>query len=163
MPIRILVLAALAAAVVPDDEPWTATLVVKTMHCDECVSQVETQLKGIQGVKSVEKDAAKLTLRVSIEEKRAVRLKTFQAAVPADMKLEKVEIVRRGRVSSTKDGVFLAALGSGQAYELTGEKAAELAKSLKGDAEFRITGELGGKDGKESIAVANFQAKDWKD
>ena len=160
--------AALAAQA--GEETYTVTLAVKSMHCDECKATLDARLKAVAGVKTVEINAEKLAVLATVLEKNAIRLKTLQACVPGDMKLERATVSLRGGVTATGMMLQLKAKASGAVYELgdkdpkSNEKQAALREALgQGKKKFRITGELVEREKREVLAIDSFEAVDWKD
>jgi copper chaperone CopZ len=152
------------------EETYPVTLAVKSMHCEECKATLDARLKPLAGVKTVETNAEKLTVTVTVLEKHAIRLKTLQACVPGDMKLERVTVTLRGVVSAFGMMLQLKAKASNAAYELgdkdpkNNEKQAALRESLgQGRKKFKITGELVEREKREVLAMDSFEAVEWKD
>ncbi|HTF55677.1 MAG TPA: heavy-metal-associated domain-containing protein [Planctomycetota bacterium] len=152
------------------EETYTVTIAVKSMHCDECRDTLVARLKALPGVKSAEPNAEKLTVLVTILEKHPIRLKTIQACVPGDMKMERATVSLRGTVSAFGMTLQLKAKVSNTTYELgdkdpkKNEKQAELREALgQGKKKFRITGELVERDKREVLVIESFEAVEWKD
>jgi len=152
------------------EETYTVTLAVKSMHCDECKATLDVRLKAVAGVKTVEPNAEKLTVTVTVLEKHAIRLKTLQACVPGDMKLERATVSLRGVVSAMGMMLQLKGKASGAVFELgdkdpkSNEKQAALREALgQGKKKFKITGELVEREKREVLAMDSFEAVEWKD
>lgn len=152
------------------EETYIVMLGVKSMHCDECKATLDARLKAVAGVKTVEPNAEKLTVTVTVLEKHAIRLRTLQACVPGDMKLERATLSLRGAVSAMGMMLQLKAKASGAVFELgdkdpkSNEKQAALREALgQGKKKFRITGELVEREKREVLAMDSFEAVEWKD
>jgi copper chaperone CopZ len=161
---------ALLVCVQSQEETYTIMIAVKSMHCDECRDTLVARLKALPGVKSAEANAEKLTVSVTVLEKHAIRLKTIQACVPGDMKMERATVTLRGTVSAFGMMLQLKAKASNAAYELgdkdpkKNEKQAQLREALgQGKKKFKITGELVERDKREVLVIESFETVEWKD
>ncbi|MBI4563077.1 MAG: cation transporter [Planctomycetes bacterium] len=152
------------------EETTRVALTVKAMHCDECKSSLEANLKALPGVKSVEFSGDKLTATVEILEKQPVHLKSLRACVPSDLKLEKVALTIRGNVQSFGMLISLIAKDSKTQYEL-GDRDPQKAGKLNelrgalggGKTKFKIVGELIEREKREILIVDSFEAAEWEE
>ena len=163
-------LLALLVSIQAQEETYAVVITVKSMHCDECREALVSRLKALPGVKSAEANAEKLMVSVAILEKHPIRLKTIQACVPGDMKMERATVSLRGTVSAFGMLLQLKAKGSNTAYELgdkdpkKNEKQAQLREALgQGKKKFKITGDLVERDKREVLVIESFEAIEWKD
>lgn len=79
---------ALAPAAVMAKEV-TTTLKVKGWHCAGCVSTTEEALKKVDGVKSVQGDKEKGTIKVTYDDAKATQARLEEAVASTGFKLEK--------------------------------------------------------------------------
>lgn len=150
------------------EETWTATIAVKSTHCDECEKRLDAQLKLIPGVKDVTIGADKAAVTVTIAEKHAVKLGTLKAAIPNDMKLQRIDVSIRGTVAAGGKGVSVTAKESNARYDLADRdpkagKVEELKKAMGGRNRFQISGEFVVVEGRETILLEKFAVAEWKD
>jgi cation transport ATPase len=149
-----LALASLLAAL---DDATTATLVFDRMHCDECKSELEANLKKMAGVKSV--TFGENSAVVTVDEKSPVPAFT---GIPKDLKLHAITLAIRGTVSFAGDRATFVTRG-GATYALANERSkdtvGDLKKKLGGKNRFQITGILVPGN---AIHLSAFQATDWK-
>lgn len=152
------------------EETYSVVITVKSMHCDECKMTLDARLAAVPGVKKYEFDVEKRTVSLTVLEKHAIHLRTLQACVPGDMKLERAAVTLRGTVSALGMMLRLKAKGSNADFELgdkdpkKNEKQAELRKALgEGKKKFRLVGELVERDRREVLVIESFDSVDWKD
>ena len=154
----LLALAALLCAA--DEDALTVTLTFERMHCDECKAELEASVKKMQGFKGVSFLGSAVLLL--FDEKQPVP--AFNR-LPKDLSLRAVTLAIRGTVSfAGEKGTLVARSGSTYAL-VNGEKSkadplGDLKKKLGGKNRFTVTGALGDP---KTIALASFQAADWKD
>ncbi len=153
-------LALLPEPAAAQDDAIAVTLSFERIHCDECKAELEASVKKMQGFKLVSFIATSAV--VIFDEK--VPVPGFNR-LPKDLSLRAVTLTIRGTVGFTGDKATLVAR-SGATYALVnpekgkGDPLGELKKKLGGKNRFTVTGTMG--DAK-SIALASFQAADWKD
>lgn len=150
-----------------DDDTWTVTVTVEAMHCDECRSALEANLKAIKDAR-VEIDGT--TAKVTVPEKTAVRYKTIASSLPGDLKLKSVVVSFRAVVSLKGDRLDARAKESEQTFALANadekkkDVTGELKKSLADPPKYVVTGELVEKQRVETILLSSAPAKtNWKD
>lgn len=142
-----------------DDETYTVTLTVQSMHCEECQTELESNLDNLEGVASV--TLGDKVAVVIVEEKQKFDLGKFRNAAPRDMKLQAVTIRIRGVVGAD---LKLKAKGSNVMVTLVDapkkDKLSELKKALGGENKFWIEGAA-----LESakIELSAFEKTAWKD
>ena len=170
MEVQVIWLFAFFLAVQSVEETYSVAITVKSMHCDECRATLDARLAAVPGVKKVEIDAEKRMVSLTVLEKHAVHLRTLQACVPGDMKLERAAVTLRGTVSALGMMLKLKAKGSNADFELgdkdpkKNEKQAELRKALgEGKKKFRIVGELVERDRREVLVIESLEAVEWKE
>ena len=161
-------LSTLLPALSADDA--TLTLSFEKMHCGECRSALESNLKLLKDVQAISIDKAVATLSVS--EGSIPDLPKLRRAIPTDLKLRSVDLDARGTVAASKEGLTFTPRAMTASVTLVNlredpkpeeDRIAELRKAMSGKNRFRIVGEMREKDGAARLALRSFQATDWKE
>lgn len=158
--ILLALLAFLPGPAAAQEDALTVTLAFDRIHCDECKAELEASVKKMAGFKLVTFVATAAV--VVFDEKSPVP--AFNR-LPKDLSLRSVTLTIRGTVGFAGEKATLVAR-SGATYALVnpekgkGDPLGDLKKKLGGKNRFTVTGAMG--DAK-TIAVASFQAADWKD
>ena len=165
-----LLLLLLAVVLVVDDEVLTISLAFEKMHCDECRTTVEAQLR--QTHKNAKVTVEGDTATVTIPEGTALDLAKIHRALPSDLKLKSIGLTGRGTVTAKGADLRFQPRNTVSEYPLANreerpkakdDRLAELRKELAGKNRFEITGELREKDKTIQLVVTGFKKTDWTD
>jgi hypothetical protein len=162
-------LVALALLLAVDDDLVVVTLVFEKMHCEECKTTLQAQLKQSQkNVKDVVVEGETATLRMM--EGTPLDLTKLRRAVPSDLKVKSIGLSARGTVTSRGSELRFQPRDAAVEYPLVNreEKPKEdrveaLRKELGGKNRFEIAGELREKDKATQIVLTGFKKADWKE
>jgi copper chaperone CopZ len=158
----------LAFLLLVDDDVYTVTLAFESMHCDECKSALETNLKA--GVKDVQKVAIEgETATVVVKDGGAPDLSKLRRAVPGDLKLKAVGVKARGTVATKGSDLVFTWKDTTQQVPLSNrdekpkqDRLSELRKEMGGKNRFEIAGELREKERIPRLVVDSFAKTDWE-
>ena len=163
-------LLAAALLLVVDDDVLTVTLTFEKMHCDDCKTTVEAQLK--QTHKNAKVAVEGDTATVVLPEGTAVDLAKLRRAVPSDLKVKTIGLTARGTVTAKGADMRFQPRDAATEYALVNRdekpkkednKLDELRKEMGGKNRFEITGELRDKDKTTQLVLTGFKKTEWKE
>jgi copper chaperone CopZ len=160
-----------AALLLVDDGAVLVTITFEKMHCAECRTTAESQLKRAQsGVKSVAIDGE--TAAVTIEEGVKLELAKLRKAIPTDLKIKSLALTARGTVTSKDAELKFQPRDTAIEFPLANreerpkaedDKVGALKKEMGGKNRFEVSGELREKNQVTQLVLTSFKKTDWKD
>jgi len=154
-----------------DDGAVIVTIGFEKMHCDECRTTAESQLKRAQGgVKTVAIDGE--TATVTIEEGTKLELSKLRKAIPTDLKIKSLGLCARGTVSAKGSLLNFQPRDTALEFQLANreerpksedDKVGALKKEMGGKNRYEVSGELREKDKVTQLVLTSYKKTDWKD